>query len=111
MSLSHPIEAAINAESMQELNGVLSSIKSATESFPLAMRKQVPFYIRREDGSLSYSELVFRTSGGDCRRQITASFANFFKEIGIIQVDKGTSFAWNKEYFPDKIITNEHEHH
>ena len=42
-------------------------------------------------------KLSIRTGGGDCRRQLTASFEQFFTSAGLLQEGK---FQLNKEYFP-----------
>jgi hypothetical protein len=92
---SHPDYATINDQSFQELNGILSSIKTPGE-FPPAMIKSVPFYLKK-NGAVSLSELHIRTSGGDCRKQLTKTFCLLFKDADVF---KGDSFTWNKEYFP-----------
>ena len=49
--------------------------------------------------------LRLNTSGGDCKKQITTSFAEFFQRARILPEGKSVSFEWNKEYFPVKVYT------
>lgn len=84
----------VNDTSMQELNGVLSTIK--TTDFPPAIDKRFTFYVKNSTQSYEKFELHLKTSGGDCRKQLKTTFESFFKITGI----SDTSFKWDVEYFP-----------
>jgi hypothetical protein len=56
----------INDTSMQELNGVLSTVKEKSE-FPHAIDKNFTFYLKGKDSEYEKFELSLKTSGGDCR--------------------------------------------
>jgi hypothetical protein len=88
--------AALNDQSFQLLNGVLSSVKSTTE-FPPAMKHNIPFYVRRE-GSYNKINLNIVTGGGDCRHSLKRSFEDFFRASGI----HDGPFLWGRDYFPDE---------
>jgi hypothetical protein len=87
--------AARNEESMQVLNGVLSSIKD-TEGYPPAIKKKLQFHMKDGNGGYSSRELSINTGGGDSKKALTRTFATFFKDTGIHDGD----FEWGKDYFP-----------
>lgn len=90
----------INDTSMQELNGVLSTVKGKSE-FPQAIDKRFTFYMKNTTTSeYQKYELLLKTSGGDCRKQLRTSFEQFFQLTGICN----TSFQWDAGYFP--ALTN-----
>jgi len=104
---SHPDFAVINDTSMQLLNGLLSTIKVYNEN-PKAMVKSIPFHVRN-DQIIEKIDLKIRTSGGDCKRALTASFEEFFVNAQIIdsKVAKGKEpFIWGKDYFPTELAEN-----
>jgi hypothetical protein len=90
-----PVAADINDQSFKELNGVLDTIKRATE-YPASSLKVIPFYLVKNDRSVMKSNITIRTAGGDSRKQLARCFVAFFKEIGILQA---STFKWNEEYF------------
>lgn len=100
---SHPDKADINDASMQEVNGVLTTVKINTE-FPTACKKTIPFYVKI-DGDVRLVELLLNTGGGDCRHQLASCFQVFFEKTG---VHKGR-FSWGKDYFPENTATAENE--
>lgn len=90
-----PAAAETNDQSFKELNGVLDTIKRATE-YPPSSLKVIPFYLVKDDRSIIKSNITIRTAGGDSRKQLARCFVAFFKEIGILRTD---SFRWNEDYF------------
>eukprot|EP00602_Paraphysomonas_sp_CaronLab_P009363 CAMPEP_0185038058 /NCGR_PEP_ID=MMETSP1103-20130426/33245_1 /TAXON_ID=36769 /ORGANISM="Paraphysomonas bandaiensis, Strain Caron Lab Isolate" /LENGTH=102 /DNA_ID=CAMNT_0027576323 /DNA_START=200 /DNA_END=508 /DNA_ORIENTATION=- len=96
--------ARVNDNSMQELNGVLSTVKATTE-YPAAMDKQFTFYMKSSDGTYEKFELAIKTSGGDCRNQLKTTFQNFFEVTGI----SSTPFQWDAEYFPPVTLPSHTE--
>lgn len=84
----------VNDNSMKELNGVLSSIK--TTEFPPALDKSFTFYMKDQNQSYETFELRLKTSGGECRKQLKKTFEAFFLKTGI----SSTPFRWDSEYFP-----------
>lgn len=92
---NNPESAIINDSSMQILNSMLTTIKSFNEH-PPALNMKIPFHIKNnKNNKLECKNLVLKTAGGYCKKQITASFEQFF-----IECDIGSKFVWNKEYFP-----------
>lgn len=67
---NYPEQAAVNESSMQIMNGLLSTLKEVN-SYPPQGVKQIPFYVRKSTGSLDFIEFTLKTTGGDCRKQIT----------------------------------------
>ena len=114
---SHPEFSKVNDKSMQLLNGVLTSIKKYNE-FPPRMVENIPFYLLdSSSGSTSLIALRIQTAGGECKKSLTASFAGFFTEAGVLPpleeiraaAESGdalaiarlkTPFVWDKEFFP-----------
>jgi hypothetical protein len=87
----------VNDTSMQELNGVLSTVK--TVDYPRVLDKRFIFYAKDINSIYQPHELHLKTSGGDCRKQLKGTFEVFFKRVGILATDGG-SFRWDAEYFP-----------
>jgi hypothetical protein len=85
----------VNDTSMQELNGVLSTVK--TIDYPRVIDKRFIFYAKDKDSIYQQHELHLKTSGGDCRKQLKGTFEIFFKQIGVLAEG---SFRWDVEYFP-----------
>ena len=84
--------AQVNSDSMQILNGILSTVKKAN-SYPPATHKDIPFYVKiannvNNDSSNSSEEIVqkhilcIRTAGGDCKKQLRISLEQFFISCG-----------------------------
>ena len=101
-----PELAANNDESMQTVNGILSTVKTYNE-FPAQIVKTIPFHLRMPDGNLERHDLRIQTAGGDCKRQLTVAFEAFFVVTGILPKRTTTgggkdAFQWSKEYFPLK---------
>lgn len=84
----------INDVSMQELNGVLSTVK--TTDYPRVLDRRFIFYVKDLNQTYNQHELHLKTSGGDCRKQLKTTFEIFFKKTGISE----TSFRWDSDYFP-----------
>jgi hypothetical protein len=95
---SHPQFAEVNDDSLQVLNGVLSTIK-VLDQYPPMLKKDVTFYLRSTSDRQVVDQYVLkiRTAGGDCRKQLTTTFQMFFIDTKISETGK---FNWNKEYFP-----------
>jgi hypothetical protein len=83
-----------NDISMQELNGVLSTVK--TTDYPRVLDRRFVFYVKDMNQTYNQHELHLKTSGGDCRKQLKTTFELFFKETGI----SDSPFRWDNEYFP-----------
>jgi hypothetical protein len=98
---SEPGYADINSESMQLLNGVLSTLKEPNQ-YPPRISQVIPFYCKSNE-TIVLHELKLIGSGGDSKRQLTDTFSQFFKEIGILDTK---DFTWDKEYFPEGEATN-----
>lgn len=98
---SNAKHAAVNDESWQTLNGILSTIKER-DSYPPVMNKTVPFFVRctKSTSGLRQVDLKIRTAGGACKKQLTVTMGNFFVESGISPDGK---FTWGKEYFPVEV--------
>lgn len=92
---SNPEASIVNDQSFKELNGILSIISSNGE-YPPQMIKTIPFYVLKEDKSISRFQLTLRTAGGDSRKQLARCFSVFFRDTGILQSE---TFTWNEEYF------------
>ena len=88
------VMSKINDNSMQELNGVLSTIK--TSDFPPAIDKKFIFYVKDNNQIYQKHELHLKTSGGDCRKQLKTIFQSFFQVTGI----SDQPFKWDTDYFP-----------
>lgn len=93
----YPDHATINMESMQVLNGVLSTIKEESQ-YPPRMLQNVTFFIRSQNKTVEKHELRILTAGGDCRKQLSLSFELFFQQTGILPNKR--KFRWDKDYFP-----------
>lgn len=90
-------KAATNDASFQIINNLLSTIKQAN-TYPAAMVKRIPFYIRDANTkSIVQYELTLKAAGGDCRYLFIKCFSEFFRSIGIMTA---AEFSWNKDYFP-----------
>lgn len=99
---SHPDKAEINDNSMQILNSILDSIKREND-YPPQQIMDIPFYIKVSSQSeLELHILEIRTPGGECKKQLTNTFVNFFQKTGILTEP---SFVWDREYFPLPIST------
>ena len=92
---SSPEKAAINDESMQSLNGILSIVKTNKE-FPAFTDKFIPFYVKIGN-EFQLVELKLKTGGGDCRHQLAACFEDFFEKTTV----HSGKFSWGKDYFKD----------
>jgi hypothetical protein len=100
---SHPDLSKINDQSMQLLNGVLSTVKQANQ-YPPRTIEDIPFHLKSISGDrLEEHILQIRTAGGDCKKQLTATFEQFFIITGLSSTGK---FQWTKDYFP----TLAHDH-
>jgi len=94
---AHPDLAAINDQSIQILNGILSTIKDPN-SYPPQMIKDIPLHVRfPPQNHIEEHVLKIRTGGGDCKKHLTEIFQNFFVETKISPDGK---FIWGKDYFP-----------
>jgi len=91
---SRPELADVNTESLQLLNGVLSTLKENKE-YPPLMKKRIPFHLKIDNGEFSKIELHVNIAGGDCKRSLSRSFQTFFQDAGICE----TQFSWGKDYF------------
>lgn len=91
---SNPDFAQLNDESMQHLNGLLTTIKTNNQ-YPPQIIREIPFQLRLSDGTFKKVVLNIKTAGGDCRRQLKQQFSSFFKEAGLHH-----NFSWGKDYFP-----------
>ncbi len=100
---SHLEQSIVNDQSMQVLNGVLSSVKTYNE-YPPQIVKRMPFHMKKAGtDELTCVNLNIVTAGGDSKRQITRTFQEFFVKAGISEDGK---FVWDKEYFPTSLIEN-----
>ncbi len=101
---SHPEYAEVNDQSMQVLNGILTTIK--TNEYPPRIVKDITFYMKvTSDGEYKPFLLSVRTGGGDCKGCLTDAFGSFFIATGLSPDGK---FVWNKEYFPLELDTTYH---
>ena len=88
--------AQVNSDSMQILNGILSTVKKAN-SYPPATHKDIPFYVKvtmNNNSGSNYNSnnsdeqvvqrhlLCIRTAGGDCKKQLKISLEQFFVGCG-----------------------------
>jgi hypothetical protein len=98
LKASHSDHSVTNDQSWQTLNGILSTIKECN-SYPPRMVKTIPFYMRSKESptGVKHVELTIRTGGGDCKKQLTVTFQEFYKKSGISADGK---FVWGKDYFP-----------
>lgn len=119
-----PQYADVNDQSIQVLNGILSTIKEPN-SYPPRMVQTIPFYMKRlpsqpapataaagapaavaagassvgaVDDGFQRVDMRLKTAGGECRRQFTKAMHDFFVASGMMQ--PGDSFKWSAEYFP-----------
>ena len=109
---SDPLLADANDESMQTLNGIITTIKTYNE-YPAQIHKNITFHLKSTaDQKVEQVDLLIHTAGGDCKRQLTASFEEFFLRSGILinprEHDKDL-FVWNKDYFPIEAREDEEE--
>ncbi|RYH31273.1 DUF4460 domain-containing protein [archaeon] len=103
---SHPESAKVNDASMQLLNSIVSTIKKP-DQFPPRLIQDIPFHIKGPNSTeLSEYVLSIRTAGGDCRKQLTTTFEQFFMTTQLADPVQHAAhystgkFVWNKEYFP-----------
>ena len=100
---SDPLLANDNDESMQTLNGIITTIKTYNE-YPAQIHKNITFHLKSNtDKRVERVDLLLHTAGGDCKRQLTVSFEEFFLRSGILinpREDGKDLFVWNKDYFP-----------
>jgi hypothetical protein len=87
-------KADINDQSFQILNNIITTIK--TPGYPPMMVKTIPFHLKTTKGTKS-TNLHVKTAGGECKRQLSASFEEFFITSGINPTGK---FRWGNEHFP-----------
>ena len=92
---SAPELAEVNNASLQLLNGVLSTLKVPNQ-YPERLNQSIPFHVK-EGETITRFELKLVTAGGDSKRQLTATFSAFFRDIGELSTQ---DFSWDKEYFP-----------
>jgi hypothetical protein len=104
---AHPELAKVNDNSMQVLNGVLSTIKMFGE-YPPQIIKNIPFHMLDGNGSTRLVSLRIMTAGGECKRQLTECFGAFFHETGVLPSDQDT-FRWDKDYFPTVGVTEDED--
>jgi len=104
---SHAELAKVNDNSMQVLNGVLSTIKMFGE-YPPQIIKNIPFHMLDGTGSTRLVSLRIMTAGGECKRQLTECFSVFFRETGVLSSAHDT-FRWDKEYFPATGVAKDDE--
>ena len=97
ISLQYPALAQNNNQSMQELNEILSTIKVNNE-YPPKLLKTLTFHMKSDNGDIQAVNLVINTAGGDCRKQLTKAFTDFFI---MTKLSGNGIFNWNKDYFPD----------
>lgn len=95
LKASHPEYASVNDDSIQVLNGIISTIKEANQ-YPPQIVKTIPFHVKNGNDVRCIS-LDIKTAGGDCRNQLKNAFQRFFAEAGVLEHG---SFRWDKEYFP-----------
>jgi hypothetical protein len=69
---------ATNAASSEKLLAFLDSITPQARGYPKAASYTLDFYVV-EGASLRIVQLRFRTTGGDCKRQVREDFERFFK--------------------------------
>jgi hypothetical protein len=92
---------------MQLLNSIVSTIKKPNQ-YPPRTFQDIPFHIKSpESGELVEYVLSIRTAGGDCRKQLTNTFEQFFlttrladQTLHQAHYQNTGKFIWNKEYFP-----------
>lgn len=99
---SHPELAEVNDSSMQQLNGILTTIKKYNE-YPPQIVKSIPFHVRKGE-NLELVHLNIKTAGGDCRRSLFTSFKNFFLTSGVTTAEESGNFEWGKNYFPTSAL-------
>lgn len=98
---SNPHYADVNSESMQVLNGILSTVK-VVNSYPPRTVLDIPFYVKMDtNNQIEKHQLSIRTGGGECKKQLKASLEQFFLGCGILK--RGDVLAWSKEYFPINV--------
>eukprot|EP01038_Epipyxis_sp_PR26KG_P004090 gene4090-5838_t len=112
---TNPELADINDQSMQIVNGLLSTVKEYNQ-YPPQTILNIPFHVKNQaTGIIHCHELRIRTAGGECKRQLTTTFEEFFIQSGIVSVDnnnynnhynrknnkkRAAIFDWGKDYFP-----------
>jgi hypothetical protein len=69
---------ATNAASSEKLLAFLDSISPQARGYPKAATYTLDFYVG-EEASLRKVQLKFRTTGGDCKRQVREDFERFFR--------------------------------
>lgn len=103
-----------NEDSLQALNGFLSSIKKMKPGeFPPMKVTRLQFYLLRSlnagtsshgataDDALEEVELVLRTNGGDCKGPLERQLGIFFRRCGL-----PPRFDWGPEYWQYPHISN-----
>jgi hypothetical protein len=97
---THPELATINDQSMQNLNGILTTIKEiATENqYPPQIVKTISFHIKNSQNrdQIDCVDLYINTGGGDCRNQLMTSFERFFVQS---EISTDGKFQWGKDYY------------
>ena len=95
LSSSHPDLAQVNDQSIQLLNGVLSSVKTMGE-FPPQIVQTIPLHLLDPENEIGTRNITLRieTAGGDCQKSLTKSFETFFQDAGV-----GEKFKWDDQYF------------
>ena len=116
-----PEYADVNNTSFQQLNEVLSTIKSTNlnNEYPPIMNKSISFYMRKDasemesiisnsttataESNSTINEfkqviLTLKTSGGYCRTALYQSFQSFFYQTKLLNESQGERFVWGKDY-------------
>ena len=98
LSSSHPELAQVNDQSIQLLNGVLSSVKTMGE-FPPQIVQTIPLHLLDPENGTRNITLRIETAGGDCKKSLTKSFETFFEDAGV-----GQKFVWDAQYFESQTF-------
>ena len=121
---SSPEYADVNNASFQQLNEVLSTIKSTNinNEYPPIMNKSISFYMRKDaneiistptsssiaatagtDTTNEFKQVILtlKTSGDYCRTALYQSFQSFFYQTKLLNEAQGERFIWGKDYSND----------
>ncbi|GAQ81228.1 hypothetical protein KFL_000740290 [Klebsormidium nitens] len=78
-----------NTRSAGQLLAFLDSIQPQAKGYPKTAAYALNFFV--VDGeAIREVQLKFRTTGGDCKKQVREDFSQFFRECGVAQ-----SFRWS----------------
>ena len=119
-----PEAATNNAEALQVINGILTTIKRFNQ-FPPQIISKIPLSMLTKGGDdVMPVVLNIKTAGGECRKSLTTSFADLFAQAGLLENDdsaggkkkgknkgkgKGDVFVWNEGYFPTEPTPEDEE--